>query len=64
MIALISAAASLFILPFVLAFIGAGLGGRVLIFRRREATTGALAMSALAVLVGIGSLILKEFATH
>jgi hypothetical protein len=64
MIALISAAASLFILPFVLAFIGAGLGGRVLIFRRREATTGALVMSALAVLIGIGSLILKDLATH
>jgi hypothetical protein len=63
-IALISAAASVFILPYFLAILGAALGGRVLLFRRREATTGALVMSALAVLIGIGSLILKDLVDH
>jgi hypothetical protein len=64
MIALISAAASVFILPYFLAILGAGLGGRVLLFRRREATTGALVMSALAVLIGIGSLILNDLVNY
>jgi hypothetical protein len=57
-IALVLAAASLFILPFFLAILGVSLGGRVLVFRRRDATTGALVLSALAVLIGIGSFIL------
>jgi hypothetical protein len=57
-IALILAAASLFILPFFLAILGVTLGGRVLLFRRDDATPGALVMSALAVLIGIGSFIL------
>jgi hypothetical protein len=64
MIALISAAASVFILPYFLAFLGVALGGRVLLFRRREATTGALVMSVLAVLIGIGSLILKDLVDY
>lgn len=59
-IALIAAVASVFILPYFLAILGAGLGGRVLLFRRREATTGALVMGVLAVLIAIGSLILKD----
>ena len=64
MIALISAAASVLILPYFLAFLGIGLGGRVLLFRRREATTGALVMSVLAVLIGIGSLILNDLVNY
>ena len=63
-IALISAAVSVFILPYFLAFLGAALGGRVLLFRRREATTGALVMSTLAVLIAIGSLILKDLVDY
>jgi hypothetical protein len=41
------------------AVVGVGLGGRVLMFRRDDAPTGALVMSALAVLIGIGSFVLK-----
>jgi hypothetical protein len=63
-IALIAAAVSVFILPYFLAILGAALGGRVLLFRRREATTGALVMSTLAVLIGIGSLILKDLVDY
>ena len=63
-VALILAAASVFVLPYVLAFVGAGLGGRVLLFRRREATTGALVMSVAAILVAIGSLLLKDLVDH
>jgi hypothetical protein len=63
-IALVAAAASVFILPYFLAILGAALGGRVLLFRRREATTGALVMSALAVLIAIGSLILKDLVDY
>jgi hypothetical protein len=56
--------ASVFILPYFLAILGAGLGGRVLLFRRREATTGALVMGALAVLIAIASLILKDLVDY